>query len=648
MKISIKTGLTSLLIVLALAFCGNAFVSLVGLNQTNASTITLGKNSLPSARTIGDLEAILTDKRLAYAQHILSLTDETMTKAEQRINDVKQRAAEQIAAYRALAPSDVERKLIDQIEAGALAYDTLAVPMLALSRQNKNEEAAAILSGVMRDQATKNGALLKQLKDVNLDAANRAVDGAAKAFSSAMEISIATIFVILALCGFGIYYVVRIVSLPLTRITGSMKELAEGAFDREIPYRSRADEIGKIAAALEVFRESALANQRLEREVAAQRTLSEQERDRLARSERVRAEAMADATAQLGKGLKQLSRGDLSGQITEPFVAELESLRADFNSATGQLAETLRAVAEATGAIDIGTSEISQGAQDLSRRTEQQAASLEETAAALDEITANVSNSSKRADEARAVAAQANAGAAHSGVVVSNAVNAMERIEQSSHQIANIIGVIDEIAFQTNLLALNAGVEAARAGEAGKGFAVVAQEVRELAQRSAKAAKEIKDLIRSSSVEVQNGVKLVSETGEALKTIEGYIITVNQHMDAIATSAKEQSVGLSEVNTAVNQMDQVTQQNAAMVEQTNAASATLAEEAARLRELISQFQLGGARASQEAPRRKPAASAVAAGALHKPAISPVRKMANTVAAAFGAKTSAGAGHWEDF
>jgi methyl-accepting chemotaxis protein len=648
MNISIKTGLTSLLIVLALAFCGNAFVSLVGLNQTNASTITLGKNSLPSARTIGDLEATLTDKRLAYAQHILSLTDETMTKAEQRINDIKQRAAEQIAAYRALAPSDVDRKLIDQIEAGALAYDTLAVPMLALSRQNKNEEAAAILSGVMRDQATKNGALLKQLKDVNLDAANQAVDGAAKAFSSVMEISIATIVVILALCGFGIYYAVRIVSLPLTRITGSMKELAEGALDREIPYRSRADEIGKIAAALEVFRESALANQRLEREVAAQRTLSEQERDRLAQSERVRAEAMADATAQLGKGLKQLSRGDLSGQITEPFVAELESLRADFNSATGQLAETLRAVAEATGAIDIGTSEISQGAQDLSKRTEQQAASLEETAAALDEITANVSNSSKRADEARAVAAQANAGAAHSGVVVSNAVNAMERIEQSSHQIANIIGVIDEIAFQTNLLALNAGVEAARAGEAGKGFAVVAQEVRELAQRSAKAAKEIKDLIRSSSVEVQNGVKLVSETGEALKTIEGYIITVNQHMDAIATSAKEQSVGLSEVNTAVNQMDQVTQQNAAMVEQTNAASATLAEEAARLRELISQFQLGGARASQEAPRRKPAAFAVAAGALHRSAISPVRKMANTVAAAFGAKTSAGAGHWEDF
>lgn len=192
---------------------------------------------------------------------------------------------------------------------------------------------------------------------------------------------------------------------------------------------------------------------------------------------------------------------------------------------------------------------------DLSKRTEQQAASLEETAAALDEITANVSNASKRADEARTVAIDANNSAAHSGAVVANAVKAMQRIEESSRQISNIIGVIDEIAFQTNLLALNAGVEAARAGDAGKGFAVVAREVRELAQRSAKAAKEIKDLIRNSSTEVESGVKLVRDTGEALKTIEQYVVTINQHMDAIATSSREQSLGLAEVNTAVNQMD---------------------------------------------------------------------------------------------
>ncbi|RWX74343.1 methyl-accepting chemotaxis protein, partial [Neorhizobium lilium] len=235
---------------------------------------------------------------------------------------------------------------------------------------------------------------------------------------------------------------------------------------------------------------------------------------------------------------------------------------------------------------------------------------------------------------ARAVAIQANESARHSGQVVASAVGAMGKIEQSSSQISNIIGVIDDIAFQTNLLALNAGVEAARAGEAGKGFAVVAQEVRELAQRSAKAAKEIKELIRNSSVEVGSGVKLVSETGEALKTIEAYIVTINQHMDAIATSAREQSVGLSEVNTAVNQMDQVTQQNAAMVEEANAAGATLANEAARLRSLISGFQLGaGGQVSAASrptsfakPASKPASGPRTASSHTAPVSSPARGM----------------------
>jgi methyl-accepting chemotaxis protein len=228
-------------------------------------------------------------------------------------------------------------------------------------------------------------------------------------------------------------------------------------------------------------------------------------------------------------------------------------------------------------------------------RTERQAASLEETAAALDEITVNVRNASSRVNEARAAAADAAESAEASGAVVAKAVEAMGRIEQSSRSISNIIGVIDEIAFQTNLLALNAGVEAARAGEAGKGFAVVAQEVRELAQRSAVAAREIKDLIRVSTEEVANGVKLVSDTGDVLKTIEGFITTVNQQMNAIATAAKEQSSGLAEVNSAVNQMDQLTQQNAAMVEETSAASAGLADQSVNLRQLVQRFEVGGVR-----------------------------------------------------
>lgn len=227
---------------------------------------------------------------------------------------------------------------------------------------------------------------------------------------------------------------------------------------------------------------------------------------------------MAEATAGHGEGLKHLASGDLTFKLDEPFASDSETQRSDFNAAVGQLSQTLRAIADATNGIDTGSREVSASADDLSKRTEQQAAALEETAAALDQITVNVTNSSKRAEDARKVAVQANESAAQSGRVVANAVDAMQKIETSSNQVSNIIDVIDEIAFQTNLLALNAGVEAARAGEAGKGFSVVAQEVRELARRSAQAAKEIKDLIRNSSVEVQSGVKLVSDTGEALKT----------------------------------------------------------------------------------------------------------------------------------
>jgi methyl-accepting chemotaxis protein len=303
-------------------------------------------------------------------------------------------------------------------------------------------------------------------------------------------------------------------------------------------------------------------------------------------------ERMANV-ARVGKALSDLANGDLQGRIDVPLMPSLDKLRLDFNAAAATLQEALQVVSTCAAAIHGGSDEIGRSVGDLSRRTEQQASSLEETAAALDELTATVSKSAEGAAQARDAVVSAQADAEKSGQVVRDAVSAMGGIEQSAREISQIIGVIDEIAFQTNLLALNAGVEAARAGDAGRGFAVVASEVRALAQRSAEAAKEIKALIAASTHQVTTGVELVGEAGRALSRIAGRVTEMNGVIRDIASSAQEQATGLSEVNASVNQMDQMTQQNAAMVEQTSAASQALAHEGQELARLISRFRVGG-------------------------------------------------------
>ncbi|KQR69946.1 methyl-accepting chemotaxis protein [Rhizobium sp. Leaf341] len=549
----------------------------------------------------------------------MAMIPDVLIKIKDGLKNYAAATEKRFTAVQSAFQTNADRQLTAQEVAAAAAV----VPEADIK---KIADEMAVAIGESKKNATRFTASAKASLDATVAQAN----------SVALAIGLAIVLVLIL----SAFILIRSVGRPIRIMTHAMRQLADGRTDIDLAYTGRKDEIGDMAGAVEVFRQAAINNKRLEMEAGVARVQAETDRIRLtADAEAAAQERLQQATSGLAAGLRRLASGDLGFQLNEAFAPDFEALRHDLNGAVGQLAETLSAVANASQQIDTGTREISASTEDLSKRTEQQAASLEETAAALDQITANVANSSKRAEEARKVAMQANESAAQSGKVVANAVDAMQKIEASSNQVSNIIGVIDEIAFQTNLLALNAGVEAARAGDAGKGFAVVAQEVRELAQRSAQAAKEIKELIRSSSVEVASGVKLVSDTGEALKTIEGYIVAVNQHMDSIATSAKEQSVGLAEVNTAVNQMDQVTQQNAAMVEESNAASATLADEAERLRQLIAQFQLGGT--------RRQTASVMAAGSAHAPVASPAQRLAGKVAKAFSGNAAVKQ-TWEDF
>jgi len=635
----IKIALTGAFALIGVIFCGFGAFSVNRLETINSNVEHIATDSLPSLDLAQTMAVNVAKLRGFYRDHILSTDDAAMSSVERLIDVATSELKKAIADFEANMSAPEQRKFLDTVEDSLDQYKRKGAEAVAASRNNKDDLARSILydqMGVIETQIT---SMTDKLIQFNKDAAQAAYQNSQAVYNTSIVITLVGIVLCIAFISFAIWFALNGIAKPIQNITSAMKKLADGDDATAIPYEGRADEVGEMAAAVEVFRANAVANRRLEQEAIANRSLSEEERQRKLKADHARAEEMAQATVGLGEGLKHLASGNLSFLLVEPFAPDFEILRADFNGAVGQLSETLRAVASTTDSIDTGSREISVGADDLSKRTEQQAASLEETAAALDQITVNVTNSSKRADEARQIAVLANESAAHSGKVVANAVDAMQKIEQSSNEISNIIGVIDEIAFQTNLLALNAGVEAARAGDAGKGFAVVAQEVRELAQRSAKAAKEIKDLIRNSSVEVQNGVKLVSDTGDALKTIESYIVTVNQHMDSIARSAKEQSLGLAEVNTAVNQMDQVTQQNAAMVEQTSAAGTTLANESSRLRGLISQFQLGSS-LHQISP-------VVAVGASHLPVQSPVRRLTGKVAKAFSGNAAAKE-TWENF
>ena len=418
-------------------------------------------------------------------------------------------------------------------------------------------------------------------------------DAAAESVKSNLVMLAAATVVIGLIFAFGsAYSMVR----PLRKLTTSMKELGEGNFDIVLPGVGRRDEIGAIAGAVEAFKIKAKTKaeedaQRQLDEMAEQERRDASERQRVEAERRSHAETQAQVIEILANGLRQLSSGDLTVRLDEGLPEVYQQIKDDFNQTATQLEQTIAAIVTATREVTNASSEIASSTTDLSQRTEMQAASLERTSASLEEIATTVRTNAQNAQAANQSAGGMRTVAERGGMVVGETVQAMARIEQSSHRIADIITVIDEIARQTNLLALNAAVEAARAGEAGRGFAVVASEVRSLAQRSAQAAKDINGLITNSNGLVKEGVDLVNKTGLSLNEIMQSIKQVSDIVSGIATASAEQATGIEHVNKSLVEMDEVTQQNSAVVEE-NAATAKLLEQQAKTMDgLVAVFRI---------------------------------------------------------
>ncbi len=523
----------------------------------------------------------------------------------------------------------------EKAEAQFIRMQSRRVPKVNRALEALTEEALTRFKATEDSKSEALGALLERLSaviEMSRSEQASAMADMATSVERAKSTGVTTISIVSLVLAGGIavsalasFATTRSIGRPLAELTNVIGQLASREYEISVPFKDRADEIGAIAQAAEGFRESGLEREklqrdqetdrkraeaekleRIEREHAAQREAEERDRDtkeaedkRLAEIEhsaelerRARQEEQAAVVDSLAHALRDLAAGKLDARIETQFVEGYEQLRLDYNRAIDTLADTIQSISVSAGMLNQNAASLSEATVSLSSRTERSASSLEESAAAITEVASSVKQSAERANETDSIVRTARDQAEKSSLVVTEAVAAMSAIDGSSKRISKIIDVIEDIAFQTNLLALNAGVEAARAGEAGRGFAVVASEVRALAQRASEAAREINELISESSTQVEQGVKLVDNVGDALATIVQSVSMISSHVAGIASSSREQATGIEEISNAVSQLDQAIQQNAAMSEESVAATSLMSQEAQNLTASVARFQVG--------------------------------------------------------